>query len=434
VESIRQHPRGRLAALASTLRVFGAIREMVGRGPVIGEWVALCVLSALWVTAHAAPLAAASGLLRAAIERSVPAAEARASQTITFNALPNKTFGNPPFTVSATASSGLPVVFSSLTTAVCTLAGNKVTIVAAGTCTIRASQSGDATYAPAPNVDRSFAVAKANQTITFGTLANKTVTSPPFTVSATASSALPVSFASLTSALCTVNVTTVTIVAAGTCTIRALQAGNANFNAAAPVSRSFTVAKLAQTIAFAPLAGKTYGTPPFTVSATASSGLPVSFASLTGRVCTVSGNTVTIVAVGTCTIQAKQAGNTLYAAAANVNQSFAVAKASQTIAFAPLADRTLGSAPFTVSANASSGLAVSFASLTTAVCTVSASTVTLDAAGTCTIQAKQAGNAYYVAAPSVSQSFTVAKAGSPATATIQYRYDGAGNLTGIQRN
>jgi hypothetical protein len=50
----------------------------------------------------------------------------------------------------------------------------------------------------------------------------------------------------------------------------------------------------------------------------------VSFASITSSVCTVSGATVTLVGVGTCTIQATQAGNTNYSAATPVNQSFLV--------------------------------------------------------------------------------------------------------------
>jgi hypothetical protein len=66
------------------------------------------------------------------------------------------------------------------------------------------------------------------------------------------------------------------------------------------------------------------GAPPFTVSATASSGLAVSFASVTPTVCTVSGSTVTLVAAGTCTIHAMQTGNTNFAAATPVNQSFLV--------------------------------------------------------------------------------------------------------------
>ncbi|HZQ61861.1 MAG TPA: FG-GAP-like repeat-containing protein, partial [Casimicrobiaceae bacterium] len=355
-------------------------------------------------------------------------AVAKLTQTIAFGTLAAKTYGNPPFTVSATASSGLAVTFVSLTTAVCTVSGNTVTLIAGGTCTIQAQQAGNTIYAAAPNVNQGFTVAKLAQTITFGALAAKTYGDPAFTVSATASSGLTVAFVSLTATICTVSATTVTIVAGGTCTIQAQQAGNTIYAAAPNVNQSFAVAKLAQTITFGALAAKTYGDPPFTVSATASSGLTVTFASLTTTVCTVSGSTVTIIAGGTCTIQAQQAGNTIYAAAPAVNQSFAIAKAAQTIAFGALTNRTLGAAPFTVSATASSGLTVGFSSVTTSICTVSGTTVTLVAAGTCTIRAAQAGNANYVAAPNVDQSFTITagQAGQTITfPTIASQFAGA---------
>src|SRR5206468_9408123 len=79
-------------------------------------------------------------------------------QTISFGALGNQTLGSGALTLSATASSGLPVSFSSLTAPVCTLSANTVMLIAAGTCSIRASQAGNATYAPAPNVDQSFVI------------------------------------------------------------------------------------------------------------------------------------------------------------------------------------------------------------------------------------------------------------------------------------
>ena len=81
------------------------------------------------------------------------------------------------------------------------------------------------------------------------------------------------------------------------------------------------------------------------MSATASSGLAVGFASGTTAVCSVSGNTVTIVTGGTCTIRASQAGNTNYLAATQVSQSFTVAKANQTITFDALGPQTYGAPP-----------------------------------------------------------------------------------------
>ncbi len=82
-----------------------------------------------------------------------------------------------------------------------------------------------------------------------------------------------------------------------------------------------------QTIAFNPIPNQVQGTT-VSLSASASSGLPVSFTSLTAAVCTVSGTTAILVNPGTCTIQASQPGNAQYAAAMPVNQSFTVTPAA----------------------------------------------------------------------------------------------------------
>jgi CSLREA domain-containing protein len=83
---------------------------------------------------------------------------AKSNQTITFNPLPDRTLSDAPFVLTATASSGLAVTFSSQTPAVCTVAGSTVTLVTTSTCTLRASQAGDAAFNAAPDVERGFAV------------------------------------------------------------------------------------------------------------------------------------------------------------------------------------------------------------------------------------------------------------------------------------
>ena len=179
-----------------------------------------------------------------------------ANQTITFGALPNKTYADPSFTISAAASSGLPVSFS-VVSGPATLAANTVTLTGGGAVTLRASQVGNANYNAAPNIDQSFTIAKAGQTIAFGTLPNKTYGDPPFTTSAAASSVLPVSF-SVVSGPATLAGNTVTLTGGGTVTLRALQAGNANYNAAPNIDQSFTVSlpPVAPTITVQP-AGQT---------------------------------------------------------------------------------------------------------------------------------------------------------------------------------
>src|SRR5213079_580373 len=164
---------------------------------------------------------------------------AKANQTITFNALANKTFGDADFNVSATASSDLPVSFTA--TGNCTIAGNTVHLTGARSCTITASQAGNANFNAATDVPQTFNIAKANQTITFNALANKTFGNPDFNVSATASSGLSVSFSATGN--CTIIGNTVHLTGAGACTITASQAGDANYNAATNVPQTFTIAK-----------------------------------------------------------------------------------------------------------------------------------------------------------------------------------------------
>ncbi len=297
-----------------------------------------------------------------------------------------------------------------------------MTLVAVGTCTIQSTQAGNTNYAAATPSNRSSRQRQKARPLPSGRFSNWwTLGTAPFTLSATVSSGLAVSFASTTPAVCTVSGATVTLVAVGTCTIRATQAGNANYAAATPVNRSFQVTPESQTITFGALSNQTLGTAPFTVSATASSGLAVSFASTTSTVCTVSGATVTLVAVGTCTIQATQAGNANYAAATPVNQSFQVTPESQTITFKKRLSRTRPWGPRRSANSATVGEIGPCRELRfdylDRLEMVSGATMTLVAAGTCTIQATQAGNANYAAATPVNQSFQVTP-GSGGTFTL----------------
>jgi hypothetical protein len=243
---------------------------------------------------------------------------AKSSQTITFGALPNKTFGDPDFMVNATASSSLAVSFSG--SGNCLVTGNTVHLSGAGSCTITAKQTGDANFNTANDVPQSFSIGKSTQTITFAALANKAFGDADFTVGATSSSGLSVSFAA--SGNCTVTGSTIHLTGGGACTITAKQAGDANFNAANDVPQNFTIGKSNQTITFGALTNRTFGNSDFTVSATASSGLAVSF-DASGQ-CAIAGTTVHLTGAGSCTITAKQAGDSNFDAAPDVPQSFTI--------------------------------------------------------------------------------------------------------------
>ncbi len=85
-----------------------------------------------------------------------------------------------------------------------------------------------------------------------------------------------------------------------------------------------------QSITFGPLANQTYGVSPVGLSATASSGLPVSFSVISGPAM-ISGNTLTITGAGMVVVEADQAGNSQWLPAPPVQQSFVVAQAVLTV-------------------------------------------------------------------------------------------------------
>lgn len=170
---------------------------------------------------------------------------------------------------------------------------------------------------------------RASQVIQFGRLARHVV-GAQFTVVASASSRLPVFLRSDTPGVCSVANLQVATIAPGRCTITASQGGNAHYQPAPNKTRSFRVKPavarrrlLRQSITFARPANEA-ARRPVKLSASASSGLAVSFRSDTPRVCSVSGQQVTIIKPGTCTITATQGGNSHYLPAPHQTRSFQI--------------------------------------------------------------------------------------------------------------
>lgn len=351
-------------------------------------------------------------------------AVAKGSQTVAFtsSAPSAAAVGGSGYTPTATATSGLTttITVDASSAGVCTMTGGVVTYQAVGTCTLDANQAGDSNYNAAPQVQQSFSVGKGSQTITYTTPApgNATVGGATYTPAATSTSGLTVNITvdPSTSSVCSMSAGTVSFQASGLCVLDANQGGNANWNAAPQVQQAFSVGKGSQTISFTSTApsSATVGGPTYTPTATSTSGLTVTFTidSSSSSVCSISGGVVSFLAPGTCTIDANQAGNANYSAASQVQQSFTITASSlssQTITFTstPPVNATVGGASYTVTATASSGLPVTFSSGSTAVCTASGATVTFVGAGTCVVDANQAGNSTYAPAPQATQSFTV---------------------------
>ncbi len=266
------------------------------------------------------------------------------TQTITFTspAPSNATFGGS-YQVSAIASGGGAVSFEidPSATSFCSVSGSTVSFTGVGNCVIDAAAAGDASNAPAM-AQQSFSIGPAAQSISYTSTAptEASYQGPTYAVSATASSGLPVSVTvdPAAASVCSVSGSTLSFIGVGTCTVDADQSGNADWSPAITTQQSFTVLPASQTLGFTSTAPAhaSYQGPTYAVSATASSGLPVSFTvdPAAASVCSASGSTVSFIGVGTCTVDADQSGSSDYSPAAQVKQSFGVGKATPDITWA----------------------------------------------------------------------------------------------------
>jgi|SRR5579862_143632 len=150
------------------------------------------------------------------------------------------------FTVAATGGgSGNGIAYGS--SGACTNAGAEFTMTSSvGTCTVTYDQAGNTNYNAATQETESVTAQKADQTITFAALATHTYGNPDFDAGATASSGDQVSYVAVGN--CGIVAGFVDITGAGSCTVTASQAGDADYKAAPLVQRTFSIRKAALSI------------------------------------------------------------------------------------------------------------------------------------------------------------------------------------------
>lgn len=256
-----------------------------------------------------------------------PYAQGTTSQTVNFPAPTTPVnYSATPITVSATASSGLPVSFT--VSGPATISGTTITLTGTGTVTVTASQAGNAVYAAAQAQRTIQVVANALTVSATGTFSRIFGTANPnygFTVTGFIGGDTQ---GSVITGAPVITTTATPKSAAGTYPITIAQgtlaANSSNsYVFAMNASQSLTVTGgAAQSIIFPPLANYPNNSNVYLpLAAYTTSGLPVSYAVTSGPA-SISGTNLVVTGTGTVTVQATQAGNTSFAAATPVSQSF----------------------------------------------------------------------------------------------------------------
>ncbi|HEY4145790.1 putative Ig domain-containing protein [Pinirhizobacter sp.] len=271
---------------------------------------------------------------------------------------------------------------------------------------------------PGPDSDPSTPVTpKGTQTITFATPPSQNFGTTP-TLTASSSSGLQVAFTSATPLVCTVAGGTLTFLSSGICIINADQTGNGTYLAAATVTQQFQVNAVvpgAPTIGPATAGNRQASvsfTPPGNVGGATITGYTVTSIpdSLTATG-TTSPITITNLTNGTLYRFTVTANNSAGPSGTSGESNPVTPQEPQTISFTNPISVNFATSP-QLNASATSGLQVSFTSTTPNICTVTGQGVlTTKAPGQCSINADQSGDAAWLAASTVTQSFTIAVPG-----------------------
>ncbi len=241
-------------------------------------------------------------------------------QTISFDPIITKTYGDADFTLTASASSGLPVQFSSADPSIVSIEDNVVTILKSGSTTITASQPGNGSFNPASTVGQMLVIEKASLTVTAD---DQTIfygdAIPTLTISYSGFKMLDDESTIDSQPIATTEATNGS--SPGLYAVLLTGGTDENYTITL-VPGTLVINKAKQTINLS-ISNNTLGGLPFTVSATATSELPVTLSTASEKI-NLSGQTITMLEAGNVTIYASQSGNEYFEAAPSVESNFCI--------------------------------------------------------------------------------------------------------------
>ena len=211
----------------------------------------------------------------------------------------------------------LSLVVSSSTPSICSTDGKELRLIATGSCTFKVSTLKTKDYAAKESLQVvTITSARSKPELLMSVIANQTAKNLPKMIeifrvfSPTGVYVMP---KATTPTVCIASGFYVQIVGGGTCALTYQSEANTSFFASDLYKVSFEVTRDPQTITFAPATTANIATKSLTLTATASSGGAVSFASSSTENCTISGSTLNLLKAGNCVITASQAGTSTFA-------------------------------------------------------------------------------------------------------------------------
>ncbi|WP_295648926.1 gliding motility-associated C-terminal domain-containing protein [uncultured Mucilaginibacter sp.] len=322
-----------------------------------------------------------------------------------------KNYGDPDFLPNATASSGLPVTYTSSNPAVATVtAGGNIHVVGVGTTVITATQPGNSTYLPAVSVIQTVTVLPVPLTISAPVSVSRAYGTPnPVFIVTYTGFVNGESFANLTIQP-TISTTATVSSLPGTYPITVTGAVDPNYTISY-VPGVLTVIAAQRALTFGPISNLTYGGPDVDPGATVDSGDPVMYTSSNPAVAIIVNGKIHIVGAGTDTITATVPNKPGYVNVAPVSQKLIINRAMQIITFAPIATQTMGSPDIMLIVTSDSGLPVTLSSSDPTIAVINGSMLKITGVGTATITATQPGNANYLPA-TATQTITIITMGT----------------------
>ncbi|MEQ8681067.1 MAG: MBG domain-containing protein [Cyclobacteriaceae bacterium] len=330
----------------------------------------------------------------------------KTEQTIDFPAISDKAYDDDPFTLEATASSGLAVEYEVLS-GPATVEGNTLTLDGSiGIVQVKASQPGDIDYYPAQSVINEFEVIGYDQEITFPELAPATYGDGPIDLLATSTYNLKITYSSSDASVVTIDdqLNELIIQGAGEATITAMQVGNDSVSVAADVEQVIAISKADltitadnQTISFGdPLPEFTYAISGFEYDDTeADLDTPV----------TIETSATEGSAIGSYEITLGGATSQNYNITL-IDASLEIEKRSQVITFDPPTSVNIADGTLDLEASVDSDLPLTF-ELESGPATLSGNTLTFTGTGELVIHVSQAGDDNHFAAETVIETVIV---------------------------